>query len=217
MWTKGRGTSSVKPLVSSCSARIASRCRRVRATAPRRDLIAAARCPAAGFGQPARVDGAQYQGGHARTCPPFRLPRVSRADRETLNQHPSSRRRGSRETLKMWPGRFRIDVIWPDGRDAAPVVDACPHGQFQLVAAAKVRRRLDRHLRSERQAGDRDRPEVFAQRWFRCIGHRRTGLGTEVLNDDFLDVAMAPMDGPDSRAPRSAQPGSRRSQSAAPW
>ena len=74
-------------------------------------------------------------------------------------------------------------------RDAAPVVDA---GLEQPVEGGRVEvgRRLDAHRRREKQARERDRPELILERRLRRRRHRGAGLGAEILDDDLLQVIV---------------------------
>ena len=98
----------------------------------------------------------------------------------------------ARQLFEMRPGRFGIDEVRRHRRDAAPVVDA---GVDELLqhAGIQVRRHLDAHLRAEDQARHGDGPQQIVERRFRRVGHQRVGLGAEILDDDFLDMAVALM------------------------
>ena len=82
-------------------------------------------------------------------------------------------------------------------RDAAPVVDAGANELGQTVWL-QVGRRLDVHGRAQDQAGNRDGPGVVLKRRLCRRGHARAGLGAEVLDDHFLNVAVARVDIADS-------------------
>ncbi len=55
----------------------------------------------------------------------------------------------------------------------------------------QVRGSLDGHVERHQQACHGDRPEVIVERRLRRLGHLRAGLGTEVLHDHLLQVAVA--------------------------
>src|SRR3546814_5986745 len=57
----------------------------------------------------------------------------------------------------------------------------------------QVWRCLNHHVRSKDQSSRSDGPQMLVQRGFGMVGHLRAGLGTEVLDDHFLDMAMARM------------------------
>ena len=46
------------------------------------------------------------------------------------------------------------------------------------------------HLRTKDQPSNGDSPTQFVQRRIRPMSHARIILGTKVLNDDFLDMAV---------------------------
>ena len=87
------------------------------------------------------------------------------------------------------PSRFGIDEIFGDRGNAAPVVDA-RFQQTREVVVAQVRRGLDVHVRSKDQAGESDGAQHIFKRRLRMRGHGNFRLGAEILNDDFLDVAV---------------------------
>ena len=59
--------------------------------------------------------------------------------------------------------------------------------------AAQIGRRLDVHRRPEHDPRDRDGPQMIGNIRLRRIRHARRRLGAEILDDDFLDVAVAPV------------------------
>ena len=89
--------------------------------------------------------------------------------------------------------RFWIDVIGRHRRDAAPVVDACCD-QLRQRAGPQVRRRLNAHARPENQTRHGNRPQMFVKRGLGMRGHQRSSFGAEILDDHFLDVAIARAD-----------------------
>ncbi|MNT09040.1 hypothetical protein D3C72_1438040 [compost metagenome] len=55
---------------------------------------------------------------------------------------------------------------------------------------AQVRRSLDAHRRAEQQPRDGDGPQEIVEIRFSMPGHPGIGFGAEILDDDFLDVAV---------------------------
>ncbi len=98
------------------------------------------------------------------------------------------------QPLERGPGPLGVDVVGREGRDAAPVVDAGAEQGTALLEVHQVGRRLEPHLGSEDEAGDRDGGEVLVEAEVVDVAHRRVGLGAEVLDDDFLDVAVLARD-----------------------
>src|SRR5438876_10761383 len=87
------------------------------------------------------------------------------------------------------PGGLGIDEIFGDRRNAAPIVDAC-FEQERKIAVAQVRRGLDVHVRPKNKAGDSNRAQHVFEGWLRVSGHGNFRLGTKILDDHFLDVAV---------------------------
>ena len=76
-------------------------------------------------------------------------------------------------------------------RHAAPVIDA---GRDQFTEPrSQVRRRLDVHFRAENDARHGDGPLQFVVRGFHRQRHLRVRLGAKILDDDFLDVTVLPV------------------------
>ncbi len=96
----------------------------------------------------------------------------------------------ARQMVEGRPRRLGVDVVAGDRRNAAPIVDA---GRDHLGQARRVqiRRRLDIHLGTEDQPGDGDRPQMVVEIGFGRVRHPGPRLGPEILDDDFLDVAVA--------------------------
>ena len=102
---------------------------------------------------------------------------------------PSCRRQLSAELLQVGPGGFRIDVIRSQWRDPAEVVNTRLNDGFEGLGD-QVGRRLNVHFRSKYDPGHRYGPaQVFLVRLSRP-GHQGIGLGAEILDDYFLDVAV---------------------------
>jgi hypothetical protein len=117
---------------------------------------------------------------------------MRRVNREPLSQT-FSRCRGTRTQLfDRGPRRFGIDVIWRHGRDPAPVIDP-RRDQVPDQSGAEIRRRLDVHGRPEHDPCHRHGPKHVVVVRLRRICHAGVVLGPEVLDDDFLDVAVAAM------------------------
>jgi hypothetical protein len=96
------------------------------------------------------------------------------------------------EVLERGPGGLGVDVVGGDRRDPAPVVDARLE-QPRVVRVAEVGRRLDVHLRAHHHPRGGDRGEELVERGLAMAVHRGARLGTEVLDDDLLDVPVAPV------------------------
>ncbi len=73
--------------------------------------------------------------------------------------------------------------------NAAPVIDARIH-QSPERAGIEIWRRLDVHLRLEQEPRHRDRPKMLVNVERRHVRHPRPGLGPEILDNDFLDMAV---------------------------
>ncbi len=83
-------------------------------------------------------------------------------------------------------------MIGRDRRDAAPVVE--PRiDQLLIDARRQIWRRLDIHVGPENQTRRRDGPQQVVEIGFLGIGELGFGFGPEVLDDDFLDVAIGGM------------------------
>ena len=94
------------------------------------------------------------------------------------------------EAVERRPRRFRIDMVARDRRHAAPVVD--PGGDhLGECCGVQIGRRLDVHFRPEDQPGNGNRPQMLVEAGLGRVGHPRARLGAEILDDDFLDVAIA--------------------------
>ena len=89
----------------------------------------------------------------------------------------------------MRPRRLRVHIVGRDRRDAATVIDAGANERGEF-AGAQVGRRLDVHLRFEKETRDSDRPQMIVERGRLGAGHARARLRPKVLNDDFLDMAV---------------------------
>ena len=121
--------------------------------------------------------------------PAFPVERPLRVHRQSLDQRLAGGGRLFGQPLQVRPGRLRVDEVGSHGRYAAPVVDAGIDEPRQH-AGAQVGRRLDVHLRAQHQPRRGDRPEQVLQGGLGRAGHPGLRLGPEVLDDDFLDVAV---------------------------
>ena len=98
---------------------------------------------------------------------------------------------GRPEDAESRPCPFRVHVVGGDRRHAPPVVDARRQQRGQVVG--EVGRGLQVDLRREQQSGDGDGPEKLVGRARGSLVHGGARLGQEVLDDDLLDMAVAPM------------------------
>ena len=94
------------------------------------------------------------------------------------------------QRVKMRPRCFGVHVVGCDRRYAAPVVDPGSQ-QLRQPVGLQIGRRLDRHRPTQDQPRDGDCPQMVIQRRFGMIGHARARLGPEILDDHFLNVAVA--------------------------
>ena len=97
--------------------------------------------------------------------------------------------RANSQLIQMGPGRFRVDMIRGQRRNAAPVVDASLDQLLQLPRI-QVGRHLDAHGWTEQDTRDCDSPEQFIQVGRTDGIHLRVRFGHEVLHDDFLQLAV---------------------------
>ena len=104
----------------------------------------------------------------------------------------------STQAFDLWPRRFRVDMVDGDGRDAAPVVDAGVEESREIVVR-QVRRRLQMRVRTEKNPGDRNRPQELVEGRVRRARHLRSGLCAKVLNDHLLHVSVALREVPDCK------------------
>ena len=90
----------------------------------------------------------------------------------------------------MRPGCLGIDVILRDRGNAAPVIDTCAD-KLAKLSRLQIWRSLHHHLGWQDQPCGGDRPQVFIEAKIGRIGHQRIRLGAEILDDHFLDMAIA--------------------------
>src|SRR5438046_7946619 len=88
------------------------------------------------------------------------------------------------------PRRFRIDVVDRQRRDPAPVVETGGE-QSRIDTRREVRRRLDVDVGAEHEPRHGQRAQHVVERRLGLPAHGNTRLGPEVLDDDFLHVAVA--------------------------
>ena len=111
------------------------------------------------------------------------VPRVHRQPGRELEAAALGR---STEQLERRPRGFRVDVVDRHRRDAAPVVD--PRVEQGGEVVRQVRGRLHRNLRRQDQPRCRNRPQELVERRLGRVGHQRSRLGPEVLDDHLLDL-----------------------------
>src|SRR5947209_10530648 len=88
------------------------------------------------------------------------------------------------------PRRFRIDVVDRQRRDPAPVVETGGE-QSRIDTRREVRRRLDVDVGAEHEPRHGQRAQHVVESRLGLPVHGNTRLGPEVLDDDFLHVAVA--------------------------
>ena len=149
--------------------------------------------PIVGLGQATSVDGMEDVGRDRRRSPIRRRQRITWPDGEPLGEGATSGAGGLRQCLQMRPGRFGIYMVGRHGRHPAPVVHPGANQRGEIDLVVQVGRRLDRHVRPKDQSRGGDRPEMIVERRFGMVGHPRAGLGPEILDDDFLNMAILVM------------------------
>ena len=89
----------------------------------------------------------------------------------------------------MRPGRFGIHEIGRKWGDTAPIINP---GAENLPenAGAQVRRRLNIHAGPEQNSRHRNGPEQLIEIRFGSIRHLGIWLGTEILNNNFLQMSV---------------------------
>ena len=149
--------------------------------------------PIVGLGQAASVDRAQDKGCDRRRGPILRRQRVTWPDGKALGKRAASGAGGLRQCLQMGPWGFGVHMVGRHRRHPAPVVYPGPDQRSKIDLVVEVGRRLDRHVRSQDQPRGGDRPEMIVERRFGMFGHPRARLGPEILDDDFLNMAILAM------------------------
>ena len=112
-----------------------------------------------------------------------------RVDRQARSERQPRRLGRDPEAVDLGPRCLWVDVVDRHRRDTAPVVDAGVE-QAREVVVAEIRRHLDMDVGRQDQACDRGRPEQVVERRLGVVGHLRTRLRPEVLDDHLLDVAV---------------------------
>ena len=130
---------------------------------------------------------------HGRREPVRAVLRICRIKRQAFVQPLAAGGGFIRQRVEMWPGRFGIDEIRRHRRHTAPIIDAGVD-QRRQAARAEIGRRLNVHLGTKDQACGGDGPTEFIEIGLGRIGHAGARLGAEILDDDFLDMAMPVMD-----------------------
>jgi len=136
-----------------------------------------------------RLQDARHQ---CRVLPAGVVVVIGWIDRQAGGQDLAGVRGFAAQSLQMRPGRLGVHVVERDRGNAAPVVDPSLD-QNAVFAGGQVWRGLDVHLGAKQNAGDGDGPQKFVEVGLGGLGHPRARLGAEVLDDDFLDVAVLPM------------------------
>ena len=83
-------------------------------------------------------------------------------------------------------------MVARDRGDTAPIVDA-GRDQCSQRIRIEVRRRLDAHRRPKNETGSGNGPQHVSDGGLGRPRHARVRLGAKVLDDDLLDMAMAPV------------------------
>ncbi len=124
-----------------------------------------------------------------RIDPVFQLLCQLRIQWQARHQQFASNLGFARQQAQVGPGRFRIDMVGCHRRNAAEVVDPRADQSTHRLRR-QVRRGLDVGLGAEDDPRHCDGPaQLLGGRFFR-IGHLGVRLATEVLDDDFLNVAI---------------------------
>ncbi len=140
------------------------------------------------------IDAPQHRGAQRGVHPARHIARIRGDDRQPLHEPPPRRLGLVLERRELGPRRLGVHMVRRDRRYAAPVVGA-GREQRRERARAQVGRRLDRHAGAEDEPRDGDRPLQLLERGLRMLRHARARLGAEVLDDEFLDVAVPQMHG----------------------
>ena len=127
--------------------------------------------------------------GNLRGEPAIRLRDGGRVSGQPRDQDLAHFGGTSRQFIQMRPGCFRIHVVRSHRRYTAPVVDA-GIDQLRIDAGRQVRRRLDVDVLRQDQPRRGNAPQQVVQVGVRCVGALGVRLGTEVLHDDFANMAV---------------------------
>ena len=155
----------------------------------------AARGPRVVPSEPFGVGGVEHREAHGRAEPPLGVEGEGRIEGEPGGQGEPGRLGGPAEDAQLRPGPLGVHVVGGDRRDPAPVVDPRRHQRGQVVG--EVRGGLQVDLGGQDQPGDGDGPQELVGRAGRPLVHGGARLGQEVLDDDLLHVAVAPVAGGD--------------------
>ena len=167
--------------------------RRRRDTRFRRRILRHSRPPALLPREAFRIDRPSHRRRERPIEPAIGFEGVSRVDREAFHENLARGGAAPGERFDLRPGRLGIDVVGRDRRDPAPVVEA-RRDQIGVCLGAQIGRCLDAHRRAEHDTRGGDGPgEVFRGR-LRRVGHPRSWLRPEILDDDFLDMPVLALD-----------------------
>ena len=93
------------------------------------------------------------------------------------------------QPIEIGPGALGVDMVGGDRGDTAPIADAGIEEIAEVVG--EVWWRLDVDVERQDHPGERNCVEIVGAGARFGVVHRRAGLGQEVLDDHFLDVAVA--------------------------
>src|SRR5271165_1914387 len=114
-------------------------------------------------------------------------PNEFRIERQAFAQRKAARGGLGVELADLRPSSLRIDEVFGDRRDAAPIIDARIQKPRE-IAIAKVRRSLNVHVRSKDDTRDSNRAQHVIERRLRMIRHGNLWLRAKILNDHFLNM-----------------------------
>ena len=112
---------------------------------------------------------------------------------QSLNQRPSGSCANFLEQSDLGPRRLGIDMIERDRRNPAPIVNP-RSDQFNQSLAIEIGRGLDGNLVGQHDTRGGNNAQEIVLAGFGRAGHFGARLGAEVLDDDFLQMAMRQMD-----------------------
>ena len=124
-----------------------------------------------------------------RIEPLLRFARERRVDRKARRQRVTLRLGYVTQPIEVGPRTLGVDMIGGDGGDTAPVAD--PRIEEIAEVVGEVRWRLDVNVERQDHPGERDCVEIVVAGAGFGVVHRRAVLRQEVLDDHFLDVAVA--------------------------
>ncbi len=126
---------------------------------------------------------------NSRVDPAFATLHIGRIDGQPLPQREARRGRRVGQVGEKRPGPLGVHVVGRERGDTAPIVDSGPHQQIER-SVDQIRRSLNPHARPEQQPSHRDGRREVDHLGVGNRAHRGVRLGSEVLDDDFLDVAV---------------------------